>query len=319
MGIDLGIQDQEAKAPEVKDIPLKIESAEADSSGDVVDVPLEIPSPEELKAKEAVVKAAQPVAKPMYTTEEIETLLKQSDDGDAKVDFDRLSPEGKAIWKSVDRGLKPKLQERVELKRRLEALEERTLQQKAPESTDPKEQFYRRYRQDPLGFTKEVNAEIEKLADSDDPFDATKKIAVLNTVLNEFRERRHADEGMQSTVRNIQTEVITEIMQIAPNYAEVRDEVTKFAVDTMGYTEDEIGKLTNPAYVGKSVAVKNFKVVYNAYKSTKAQTAAEQDAVNKVVKLKPPQVEKAGTGIKDNEPKTWTTEDYMRSRFENQL
>lgn len=264
-----------------------------------------------------------------YSPEEIEDMLRRSEDGeDVKINFDRLTPEGKAIWKSVDRGLKPKLQERAELKRRLEVLEANAqkYEQQAKTSADPKEQYYTQYKNDPVGFTDLVNREIERLKESDDIYESTKQITSLQAALNSFHAKYNKEQSeaykqreVMESVNRLSAETENALQKDIPEFVKVRDELTKFAVENMGYTMEELGNLTNPAVVGKDLAVKNTKVVYSAYVNSKKLSDKTSIVAQKTVKAVAPKVESAGTGLKAQTEKVWTDDDSIKELIANQL
>lgn len=66
-------------------------------------------------------KEEQGEEKQFYTPDELEDLAKRIAEGeDVHVDTSRLSPEGKAIWQELQRGITPKLQERAMLEKALD-------------------------------------------------------------------------------------------------------------------------------------------------------------------------------------------------------
>jgi len=127
----------ETKVEEQKTEEQKVETAE---------VPEQPPQPDkqpEAKAPEAT-GTATPPEKPFYTPDEIEAELKEHGDL-ARLDSSRLSPEGKLIQVSMQRGFTPKLQEAAALRKDFDRL----LQEKtALEAQRLKEENERKYQEE---------------------------------------------------------------------------------------------------------------------------------------------------------------------------
>ncbi len=99
-------EDQPAVVEEKKEEP-----AEGTPAEPQVEEKVEAPAPD----------TAKPETKPLYTPEEIEAEIKANGDL-ARLDSSRLSPEGKLIQASMQRGLTPKLQRAAELEKSYQAL-----------------------------------------------------------------------------------------------------------------------------------------------------------------------------------------------------
>jgi hypothetical protein len=111
----------------------------------------------------------KPEAKPLYTPEEIESEMRVHGDL-ARLDSSRLSPEGKLIQASMQRGLTPKLQRAAEIEKNYQAI-----LQKEREAAEirAKEEAERKFREETEQYGEEIamtrkemreaRAEIEKI------------------------------------------------------------------------------------------------------------------------------------------------------------
>jgi len=66
----------------------------------------------------------------------------------------------------------------------------------------------------------------------------------------------------------------------------------------LGYTSEELAKITSPALVGESTAIKNVKIINRMYESMNAGKTLEK----KTVRREPTQVEGSGEGIEKRPP-----------------
>lgn len=254
---------------------------------------------------------AEPVVKTPYTPEEIAEILKNDE---SKLDFDRLSPEGKLIFREHQRGITPKLQEAAEIRKKMPELEQRLQmyeqqmaqirQAQQPQAKpEPLEMEYQRFRKNPMAYSQEATAETAKLAriTADDPRyeQAQDAIQRINAAVAGFQNRRimEFESAQTNFARAIQQQaflssVQSETVKAVPEYnPDLRAKLTEYATQKMGYTEAELVRMTDPMQVGMT-AVKNLKVVYDAWKRENAAASVG----NKEVRM-PTKVEPAGSGF----------------------
>jgi hypothetical protein len=131
--------------PESEEKPEKSESAPKE---EVEEEPVKEGDKTGEKAVKDMVKKTKS-EKAVYTQEELEELLKSDAD---TVDTGRLTPEGKLLMKSFQRGFDQKFKGLSEQQKKLE--------QDKEAQASPKVQLFKRYLSDSLGVTKEINAEI---------------------------------------------------------------------------------------------------------------------------------------------------------------
>jgi hypothetical protein len=130
--------------------------------------PTETPQAE-VKAETPEPDTAKPEAKPLYTPEEIESEIRVHGDL-ARLDSSRLSPEGKLIQASMQRGLTPKLQRAAEIEKNYQDL---LYKAKAEAEKRANEEAERKFREETEQYGEEIamtrkemreaRAEIEKI------------------------------------------------------------------------------------------------------------------------------------------------------------
>jgi Txe/YoeB family toxin of Txe-Axe toxin-antitoxin module len=222
------------------------------------------------------------VEKPnFYKPEEIEQLLSE----DQEVDTTRLSPEGRLLMKSFQKGFTPKLQERSELKRELENLRKEIGSLRQPASIEEV------FDKDPEGTLKYIEsqiAEVRKGIDTD-PFESIKKIEELRAVKDNLLLRSITGQRRATELSRVESEVKSEVLRAIPDFDKKESKLTQFALNDLGYTLEDLRFLTNPANTGK-YATKFIVQVNKMYEMDKAKTTVEEKRVKT-----PPKQEGAGT------------------------
>lgn len=241
-----------------------------DVDGDVGDVQNVGTSTEDLQAKDTEGQQDTDAKKP-YTPEEVTELLNSGE----KLDTDRLTPEGKLLEKSFQRGLTRKFEELAEKTRLLETEKQRV--------SDPKEQVYQQYIADPMGVTARINTEIEKFADvppSSEHFaEAQKAIIRLQSFKEDLSMRRQQATEMGRNLEVLVKSSNMELQRDIPDFNQKRDKLTNYAME-LGLDIDEIQFLTDPVKV-RGLATKITKIINGLYDKSQAAKTAEQKLVRK--------------------------------------
>jgi Txe/YoeB family toxin of Txe-Axe toxin-antitoxin module len=222
-----------------------------------------------------------------YKPEEIEQLLS----ADQEVDTARLSPEGRLLMKSFQKGFTPKLQERSELKRELENLRKEIGSLRQPASIEEV------FDKDPEGTLKYIEsqiAEVRKGIDTD-PFESIKKIEELRAVKDNLVLRSITGQRKVAELNRLEAEVKNEVLSAIPDFDKKESKLTQYALEELGYTLDEIRFLTSPANTGR-YATKFIVQVNKMYEMNKAKSTVEEKRVKT-----PPKQESAGTGEGDSQ------------------
>lgn len=139
------------------------------------------------------------VTSEFYTPEEIEDILAEN----GSLDANKLTPEGKLLQKSFDRGFTKKFEEISTLAKTLK---------EAVKPKDAVEGWVDRYIDDPKGVTAYVHNQIRSLEDQADPLEPNYKairsqIAALQADLDDVRERAKERDTMSTKLDAIPAEV----------------------------------------------------------------------------------------------------------------
>jgi len=204
--------------------------------------------------------------KTVYTPEELEGLLQTG----ADVDTSRLSPEGRLLMKSFQRGYDGKFKELSDLRKKLESAEQ--------QNQDPRERLFRRYIQSPAQVISEINAEVEKLEEVDPATEEYRKarqtIARLQGLKDEFAFKRQEIVESSRNRDVVFAKAQTEILEAIPDFEEKAPKLTNFAMD-MGLTREEVMALTDPTIFGP-LAVKLTKAMSKLYDKVNAGKSADK-------------------------------------------
>ena len=245
-----------------------------------------------------------------YTPEEIEALLREED---ANVDFRRLSPEGQAIFKSVDRGLKPKLEERKELlalKERFESIKQ-TVGAEKPQQSSIEDEFAR----NPQGVLANIRQMIAEKQQTD-PFGT--ELAQLQNAHAYFVEKLAVEQYQEANASRARNEALNVVREIIPDFNPA--ELTDFAINNLGISDEKLTTWTDAAKVGPEDAAMVTSFIHRLYSAEKklAELSQTQSLPKKEVKS-PTQVEDAGTGFQADKPTEWSAEHAINERLKQTL
>lgn len=139
------------------------------------------------------------VTSEFYTPEEIEAILAEN----GSLDANKLTPEGKLLQKSFDRGFTKKFEELSTLTKTLKD---------AVKPKDVVEEWVDRYVDDPKGVTAYVHNQIRALENEADPLEPNYKairsqIAALQADLDDVRERAKERGEMSTMISSIPEDV----------------------------------------------------------------------------------------------------------------
>ena len=240
---------------------------------------------DEGKTPEAKAVKATAEEKPTYTPEEIEELLRN----DSKIDTGRLSPEGKLLMKSFQRGHDSKFQALAAEKKKLEAEREAEL--------SPKAKLFKRYVENPMRVMGEINDEISQL-ESIEPgtqeySKARKAISQLTALKDEYRLAHEQIGTRAKSMETIAAQTIAAVVEAIPDWETKEPKMTEWTINTLGLSMDDINILTDPTKVGKDRALRFIKAVNTAYDKLNAGKTAENKRVI------PEKLGSPGSGDKD--------------------
>lgn len=252
------------------------------------------------ESTEESVPTPEPVSKTPYTPEELDYMMAS----DMEIDTTRLSPEGQATLKQFQRAYTKKFQALAEEKRRLttEIKPEPTHQ-----SSDPFEQTYGRYKNNPRQVRAEINAKINEL-DEADPYSEENRrlIRGLQTLKEDLGERYQSDIDRSRKINSIVAETNVEVSKAIPDFEQKAPALTNFGKE-LGFSVEEMEFMTDPTKTGKMAA--RFTIALNnAYNKINAGATAEK----KIKKPSPPQLQRSGAGqmVDKKDPSKLSQKDF---------
>lgn len=193
--------------------------------------------------------------------------------------------------KSLQAGFTQKAQELADIKKRME-------QGGQPATI---EQLFDR---NPSETTRRINyeiqqrrlalAEVDAILSPDEDKAIRRDMAKLENLKEDLNQRgidnrlaQVANEEAISRLNLVANDTVSTIRNEFKDYDTRRELVEKFAYE-QGYTEQEIGVLTDPRIVGKAMAIKNFKLINSLYEKANAGKTAD----GKLVAKSPNQLER---------------------------
>ena len=265
--------DDQLKMQDLEPEKANQETPEEVVEGDQAEVPEEEkPEPEPEKPK-------------YYTPEELSELLET----DADIDTSRLTDEGKAIMKSFQRGLTPKLQERSELRREVDELKKKLETSKKPQTIEEA------FDQDPDGTMQYIDGQLGDLrgqakaaSDPDQKLEFLSSMEEIRAVRDRLVARGIANQRQMTNQQAVITEAVNKIYKAIPDFDTKQKKLTDFAINDLGYSQAEVMQLSDPSIVGPG-AVKFIKTINKFYDKENAKETLTQ----KEVKV-PPKTEKTG-------------------------
>lgn len=214
-----------------------------------------------------------------YTVEEMRSLSEE------EIDTTRIPPEMLPFYKAIQGNYTRKHQALAEAARSMQQVQAQP-PQREPASLD--EAFER----DPARVLNEIDKSIEDLtreannkADAD-PFGAVKlqnKVLQLNQLKDNYRGRIFQAQQQFQQVEALRTGYLQDVAQI-PDFESKHLRLTDFAVNELGYTEQELALLADPVRTGRLAGkfVKSLNAMYDKLHGV------SDSAQNKQVKGTPP-------------------------------
>jgi len=225
----------------------------------------------------------KPKEKEPYTQEELEYVLIN----DLPVDSDRLTPEGKVLQKSFQRGYTRKFTELSQLRKEFEAQRD--------SERSPKDKLYSRYKANPASVVAEINqtiAELEELDPTDEHYkEARRKITQFNALKDEFALMRQQEIDQSRFLGDSAEKGRNMIVTAIPDFEEKIPHLTQFAM-SVGLTYDDVLVLTNPNIMGGERAAKITIALNKLYDMINAGDSVEK----KTIRRNPPRLNRSGAG-----------------------
>jgi hypothetical protein len=236
----------------------------------------EVPEGAEVEEEASEQPEVKPAAVKAYTDEEVVQIL----DGDGKLDSNRLTPTQKLVQRSFARHAEKGYQEIARMKKDIEAVKETSRVQEPPR----------------------IDGQIASMATEadNDPLKALKQIAQLQATRNRLTDRQLSTTETKRTQRETYDSVERAILEAVPDLNEKQAKLTEFAINELGYTEEDLARMTDPRMGRVAInTVKSINKAYDAMHGTKEKLNA---STNKKKVIKMPIVEgadKKGTANAD--------------------
>lgn len=254
------------------------------------DVETEEPAEQETVEQEA--------APQIYSTEELTQIIRE----DGEVDTKRLSPEGIAIMKAMQRGFTPKLEEAASIRRELEDFKRQYEESKPKPQPSTIEEAYDQNPKEVIGY---IDGEIQRLIQEDASTNLA-QIEQLRTVKQDLSFREVNSLRSQAQTQQQTQAVMQKMMQAVPDLQTKQADLAKFAKDVLGYTDEELRQATSPAVAGES-AIRNVMRINSAYEKINAGKTVQTKQKQK----KPTKVEQPGQSYT---PKTTSKQAELKSK-----
>ncbi|KKN66863.1 hypothetical protein LCGC14_0467310 [marine sediment metagenome] len=265
-----------------------------------------------------------------YTNEEVQALLKEEV---PQLDRRRLTQDQQLAINAVQGGLTAKLQERGELKKRLEEIETRIQQPQPQQGQKTVDQMFA---ENPQGVLAELRTAISQ-KESEDPLG--EDVIKLRNLRDHLMEQYMFAQTDNTRDVAVSTTVFDNVRKAVPEYDEKVESLNQMAVDNYGFTREDIGFLTSPTAV-INIRTQRGDVQYplgnmipkivGAFHDLQVKTAkiVELEGIiaktksisDKEVKDEPTSVEKAGDGFEKpkKEPGSYE-EDYFLDRHKKSI
>lgn len=129
---------------------------------------------------------------------------------------------------------------------------------KPPETASPVKSIEDYYLEDPKGTTEYINGEIARLQ-NEDPYTNALQVEKLRDLKLELREKV-AVRGAEKA-----EEYARKVSAIIPDMVTAAPILTKFAVEQLGYSMDDLARVTTPQIVGEKAALATLSLIKRQY------------------------------------------------------
>lgn len=258
------------------------------------DIDAKLASLEEVEEEESEEVEVEPEEE---TDEEEEESFTSEDDteddepedssGDYEED-EELSKSESGLIKAV----KAEREKRKETEKMLKEMQEtlNNLNQTVTNSQQPRT-LEEAYERDEKGVTENINLKIKEADELGD----TLEVERLRDLKASLRDSVRKKQETQQFASQKQQELATKLFAAVPDFQKKQPELTKFAIEELGYTDEEIA-LTNVAKHGEN-AVREIARINRLYEKTQAKSNVKKKRTKKATT-----VEKGGKGVPKSAP-----------------
>lgn len=177
---------------------------------------------------------------------------------------------------------------------------------------------------DPIGVFNRIGVEVDnreiQLANLDPILNPEEcktlrvEIARLRSLERNLNQRAVSMQNQRDQHNAVISETMAEVRKEIKDYDAKRPELEKFTYEELGYTEQEVGVMTDARIVGKAMAIKNFKIINRLFEMTESGKKAEL----KLKQIKPNQLER-DTGSSESKENLNTFEELDTYLTKNKL
>ncbi len=194
-----------------------------------------------------------------YTEDEINQLIESGRIDE--IDEGRVPENLRESFKLVKQAYERGKEKAVELKGEEEIkLEPINVDEETLELIQKKDEVFRRADQKIAELVAQLRSD-----EVDDPEPILKQIEEINQLKTYIIETEQKLANYQQQVAQLYQSTYADIKRFVPDFDNVREELVKYAKDRLGYTDEELDRMTNPVIVGKTNVVKFVKMVYDKY------------------------------------------------------
>lgn len=140
------------------------------------------------------------------------------------------------------------------------------------------------YEADPQAATYAINQEIARLQ-VDDPYNPQTLAQIEYLRDKKIELAKTVDTRVQT--RNM--ELYNDAKKLVPDYETKKEQLFDFATTSLGFSQEDLFRMTNPNIVGKSAALNMLKVINSQYDSANAvKTVNQKKATTQATKVEKP-------------------------------
>jgi hypothetical protein len=179
-----------------------------------------------------------------YTPEEMRNL------SEGEIDTSRIPPEMQAFYRSMQANYTRKHMELAYLIKNVQSNQQKA---SAPRNLDEA------FQQDPQNFMQSLDDKVMELTakaselSENDPFEAVKvqaQVLKLQNIKNDYTRKIEQLRVQSFQAEQLRQQYLHTINSI-PNFEQKQHDLTRFAVNELGYTNEELAMLSDPRYNGQ--------------------------------------------------------------------
>ncbi len=140
-----------------------------------------------------------------------------------------------------------------------------------PQGAAPVKSMEDYYEENPAGTISYINNEIARLQ-NEDPYGNALQVEQLRDMKIELKEKT----ATRTMAR--QNEYAGKITAAIPDFLTVKPALEKFAIEALGYTYEDLGRMTDPRIVGENAALNTMKLIKKQYDMISGATPIKRES-----------------------------------------